>query len=924
MAMVSAAWGGDVIPVREAAQLLKAEFPQARLHEQGERITRVYGQPMATGAEPQESAERFVVGHAEVFGVAPDELVLTGFAGSDALVQPVMFESSTGDYKFFVARYTQQRGGIPVFRSDLRVLVRNQADFPVVLAASSLRSLGDFALPTGTTVVRHDLAEAAVAAITGRTDLAGEPLVEQAPGLTSFSEADPVIWAGVGEAAVAPALAVTYIGDNYDNPNAERPERWLFVADALTGEILYVEDLIKFTDVSGNVQGRATEGDGAEHCGDELATPLKWARVNIDATVAYTDAAGDFLIPNAGTTPVTVQSRLWGLWFRVFNAAGADSVLSELVTPPGPADFLHNSANTSEIVRAEVNAYVHSNVVRDFVLTYNPDYPGLAQSEFPVNVNRTDGYCPGNAWYDYSSINFCLSGSGYPNTAWSGIIHHEYGHHLVAMAGSGQDAYGEGMGDVMGLLIFDDPGSGSYGFLGSCSTSLRTADNTLQYPCEGAIHYCGQLLSGCVWSTRNELIVTEPADYLDILSNLAVNAMLLHSGGSITPEITIDYLTLDDDDGFIGNGTPHYAEIDAGFGAHNMPAPELVLVGFEYPEGLPELLPPNQTTVVNVNVVPIVDTPVAGTGTLSYRVGGGSFATVPMTEIAPNEYEATLPAADCLELVDYYFSVQTSGGETVTDPDGAPNAFHTAIAATGSTVVFADNFETDLRWSVENSPGLVDGPWDRGIPVNCSRGDPPTDYDGSGRCYLTDNSDGDLCNSDVDGGYTWLISPAIDLSAGDAEIRYALWYSNNYGNAPNSDLFKVHVSNDDGATWVLVETIGPVTTDAWNEYSFTVGSFVTPSAVVRVRFEASDLNDGSVVEAGVDAFEVLRFECEQVPCPGDLDGDNDIDLSDLSQLLANYGTTGGAQYEDGDLDADGDVDLSDLSALLAVYGTSCP
>jgi hypothetical protein len=60
------------------------------------------------------------------------------------------------------------------------------------------------------------------------------------------------------------------------------------------------------------------------------------------------------------------------------------------------------------------------------------------------------------------------------------------------------------------------------------------------------------------------------------------------------------------------------------------------------------------------------------------------------------------------------------------------------------------------------------------------------------------------------------------------------------------------------------------------------------------------------------------------PCPGDLDGDNDVDLSDLSALLANYGITGGAAYEDGDLDGDGDVDLSDLSALLSVYGTTCP
>jgi len=53
---------------------------------------------------------------------------------------------------------------------------------------------------------------------------------------------------------------------------------------------------------------------------------------------------------------------------------------------------------------------------------------------------------------------------------------------------------------------------------------------------------------------------------------------------------------------------------------------------------------------------------------------------------------------------------------------------------------------------------------------------------------------------------------------------------------------------------------------------------------------------------------------------GDLDGDGDVDLSDLAQLLANYGTTEGATYEDGDIDGDGDIDLNDLAALLANYG----
>jgi hypothetical protein len=62
---------------------------------------------------------------------------------------------------------------------------------------------------------------------------------------------------------------------------------------------------------------------------------------------------------------------------------------------------------------------------------------------------------------------------------------------------------------------------------------------------------------------------------------------------------------------------------------------------------------------------------------------------------------------------------------------------------------------------------------------------------------------------------------------------------------------------------------------------------------------------------------------EEEFCFGDLDGDNDVDLADLARLLGNYGTTGGASYEDGDLDGDGDVDLTDLAALLGVYGTTC-
>lgn len=59
-------------------------------------------------------------------------------------------------------------------------------------------------------------------------------------------------------------------------------------------------------------------------------------------------------------------------------------------------------------------------------------------------------------------------------------------------------------------------------------------------------------------------------------------------------------------------------------------------------------------------------------------------------------------------------------------------------------------------------------------------------------------------------------------------------------------------------------------------------------------------------------------------CTGDLDDDGDVSLSDLTILLAHFGTPSGATYADGDLDDDGDVDLNDLAILLAHFGTTCP
>jgi len=278
------------------------------------------------------------------------------------------------------------------------------------------------------------------------------------------------------------------------------------------------------------------------------------------------------------------------------------------------------------------------------------------------------------------------------------------------------------------------------------------------------------------------------------------------------------------------------------------------------PDGVPEFIAPGTATEIMVEILDGSETYVPGSGTLHYRFDGGAFSTAAFADLGGGLYRATLPPASCAGSPEYYFSAGGDLGATVTEPEDAPATVCSSMVGT-LTGLLEDDFEDDLGWTVEDSAGLGDGTWDRGVPVgNGERGDPGADYDGSGACYLTDNVYG---NSDVDDGTTWLISPAIDLSGyEDAMIRFALWYSNSFGADPNNDVFVIWISGDNGASWVEVETVGPTAPAGWNLHTFWAGDYIPLTDQVKVRFEASDLNDGSVVEAGVDAFQAMGYGCE--------------------------------------------------------------
>jgi hypothetical protein len=584
-----------------------------------------------------------------------------------------------------------------------------------------------------------------------------------------------------------------------------------------------------------------------------------------------------------------------------------------------------NSANTVEADRAQVNAYLESNRIRDLVVDASPSFPTVSTqtNAFLINANLAQT-C--NAYFSGNTINFYLAGGGCANTAFGSVVHHEYGHNVVAKGGSGQGAYGEGMSDVHGLLMSDDPRTG-VGFQNNCTIGIRTAANTCQYSatgcssCGSAIHSCGQLISGCVWDLRNRFLAAYPASYRQMLADLSVNSVLLHGPiSTIASDITIDFLALDDDNGNINDGTPNYQLINDAFTVHGLPGPALQAVAISPLGTLPDLAAPCGGTPVQVSITPLSSTPVPATARLFARVGSApAFTEYPLTQVSGTTYAASLPGGTCPSEVSYYFQVQATSGAVQTQPSAA--APYKATLATGLATVATTDFEASAAGWTGGVAGdtATTGVWVRVDPVGTAAGtvigqpeDDRTPAPGT-QCWITGQgtAGGAIGAADVDGGVTTLLSPAFNCTAfAETYISYWRWYSNNSGSAPNADNMPVEISADNGATWVQLENVTE-NANVWVQKTFRVRDFVTPSAQVRVRFRAQDTGSGSIVEAGVDDVRVFGVQCN--PGSPDLNGDGSINGADLGILLGAWGTNGA------DITGDCVVNGADVGALLGAW-----
>lgn len=345
-------------------------------------------------------------------------------------------------------------------------------------------------------------------------------------------------------------------------------------------------------------------------------------------------------------------------------------------------------------------------------------------------------------------------------------------------------------------------------------------------------------------------------------------------------------------------------------------------LAFSFPNNRPELISTEggsfevQVTGINGGI------PSPGTGMFLFDLEDGSgVQTVAMTEISPNLYRADIPAADCGARIVYDFSAEADNGQSYRALEDTPGQRFVTEFGDNLLNNFRDNFETDNGWTVEDSPGLTDGSWERGVPAGGgTRQDPPFDADGSGSCFLTDNVGG---NSDVDGGNTVLVSPVMDATQGDAHISYRRWFYNSTSNS-GDDVMVVEISSNGGTDWQVLETVGPTgpdTAGGWIQKSFRIADFIAATDQFRIRFDVSDLGAGSIVEAGIDDVRMnlssTGFACGGT-CVGDVNNDGVVDQTDINMMIAAWGNPTPI-----DLNSDGNFDILDLIVGMDSQG-ACP
>ncbi len=324
------------------------------------------------------------------------------------------------------------------------------------------------------------------------------------------------------------------------------------------------------------------------------------------------------------------------------------------------------------------------------------------------------------------------------------------------------------------------------------------------------------------------------------------------------------------------------------------------------PDGAPTLVDPGVPTEFNVRVSPGEENIVPESEELFYRMSDGSFTSVALQHIGGEIYTATLPAASCDDSPEFYVRAEGDGGTVRTSPANAPdNVYSAAVGDIATAEELYVNFNDGLPsgwtmtglWNVTGScaaSGVCDGPqWAYyGQTSNCT--------------YETGSSanSGSMTSAPI-------AIPTIP-PGGSVEVSFCY------------NLLTEAATAYDVATFSVVGGPSVELSDSsnWTEFTMDLTQFAGETIQLRWHFDTIDGLFNNYRGWQVDAISITAtgLECEdpEPACPEDLNGNGEVDVSDLLILLSDWGSCAGCPA---DLNGDGVVDVSDLLILLGAWGS---
>jgi len=784
----------------------------------------------AGAADVDATSRAFVAGRTALAGVEAADLKLLAIENGA---------------RHWSALYEQTHRGIPV--EGARVdFVYSESGRLVMFGSDAYRTIETAPAPA----LNAEAALAAGSAGLPELKVAAQPELRILPVPTSFPDEEEL-------------RVVHHLAYRMTLETAEPLGRWVTWVDAQSGQVLWRYDDIHYLEVTGQV---TEDVEDFGYCEGVSHQPNKDLTVNVSGVASvFTDASGNYSATVPDNTLRSVTAMLRGRRVRLQNNGGANASFAGSTTPGNPLNIVWTNLNSQADER---DVYLHTTRNYDFIRALDPTINLMVlDTQLLANVSINDN-C--NAFWNGSSINFYREGGGCANTGRIGdVIYHEYGHGVTQVTYSPQSPPGdlhEGNSDIIAAHLTEVSIIGNGFFLNQCGSGIRDCDNTFKYPDdvvgqEG--HFAGQVICGFDWDARRNLEVLNPSIFASHSDSLWHYTRKMFKPMTQPAQVN-GYFLLDDNDGDISNESPHYAAL----------CPAAVRHGFT-PPGPAATRPvtvahtslhSTTNTSSDYEVVAVITStagPIDVSQTdLHYRLSGGPEFDVPMTATGnPNEYHAFIPASPVGTRVSYTMTTADQAGNEGAYPQnpcvpGTPNGtevFHVATTL---------DEEVASGWTVGAAgDNAVTGVWVR-VDPNGTGAQPENDRTPAPGtiCFVTGQGSpgGPLGENDVDGGTTTLLTPILNLSTfATAEILYHRWYSNNTGATPGTDFWVVDVSNDGGASWVNVENTN-LTESFWKEVRININNvFGGPPNQVRLRFVASDLGAGSLVEAGVDEFMIF-------------------------------------------------------------------